>query len=56
LQVHAPASALIAAAFDRLTDPGPTGMGSLFKAIALASTGIASLPGFGSPNDIEEQP
>jgi SAM-dependent MidA family methyltransferase len=39
-------AAAIAAAFDRLTERGPTGMGDLFKVLALSHPGLPPLPGF----------
>lgn len=36
----------ISAAFDRLTEPGATGMGELFKVLALSHPGLPALPGF----------
>lgn len=33
-------------AFDRLTDPAATGMGELFKVVALSHPGLPGLPGF----------
>jgi NADH dehydrogenase [ubiquinone] 1 alpha subcomplex assembly factor 7 len=38
----------IAAAVARLTDPSPTGMGALFKALAFADPRLGPLPGFAS--------
>ena len=42
---HAQAATL-QEAFDRLTAPGATGMGDLFKALAFSHPGLPSLPGF----------
>jgi NADH dehydrogenase [ubiquinone] 1 alpha subcomplex assembly factor 7 len=36
----------ISSAFDRLTEPGATGMGELFKVLALSHPGLPPLPGF----------
>jgi SAM-dependent MidA family methyltransferase len=36
----------IEAAFDRLTEQGATGMGELFKVLALSHRNLPSLPGF----------
>jgi SAM-dependent MidA family methyltransferase len=36
----------IAAALDRLIGDGPTGMGTLFKAVGLSGPGVRDLPGF----------
>jgi NADH dehydrogenase [ubiquinone] 1 alpha subcomplex assembly factor 7 len=41
----ASARADIGAAFDRLTDDCPTGMGALFKVLGLSSPGLGDLPG-----------
>lgn len=41
----------IAAAAARLTDPSPTGMGALFKALAFADPRLGALPGF-APSEI----
>ena len=39
-------AAAIDAAVARLTDPGPTGMGSLFKVLAVSGPDLGPLPGF----------
>ncbi|AMJ60827.1 class I SAM-dependent methyltransferase [Bosea sp. PAMC 26642] len=39
-------AAAIASAFDRLTQPGATGMGELFKVLALTHPDLAAPPGF----------
>lgn len=39
-------AAAISAAFDRLTETGATGMGELFKVLALSHPGLPALPGF----------
>ncbi|HEY8565166.1 MAG TPA: SAM-dependent methyltransferase [Beijerinckiaceae bacterium] len=41
-----PQAAAIDAALARLTDPTPTGMGALFKALALSRPDLTDLPGF----------
>ncbi len=46
LKADAPQRAAISAAFDRLTEPGGTGMGDLFKVLALSQPGLPPLPGF----------
>jgi SAM-dependent MidA family methyltransferase len=39
-------AAAISSAFDRLTETGATGMGELFKVLALSHPGLPALPGF----------
>jgi SAM-dependent MidA family methyltransferase len=43
-------AAAILAAAERLTDPAPTGMGHLFKALALSHPDLATLPAFETPD------
>ena len=38
--------AAIDAAAERLTEASPTGMGNLFKALAVTGPGLGPLPGF----------
>jgi len=42
-------SAAIDAAVSRLTDPGRSGMGSLFKVLAVSGPSLGPLPGFAAP-------
>ncbi len=46
LKADADQRAAISAAFDRLIAPGDTGMGELFKVLALSSRNLPPLPGF----------
>ncbi|QEL25837.1 class I SAM-dependent methyltransferase [Bosea sp. F3-2] len=46
LKADAPQRAAISAAFDRLIQPGETGMGDLFKVLALSHRNLPPLPGF----------
>lgn len=46
LKADAAQRAAISAAFDRLIEPGETGMGDLFKVLALSQRNLPPLPGF----------